>query len=229
MNTDSGKTNDSHFKKITVVISIIVSVLSLGFGVYQYFDKRGLEKELARLKIGETLMKNKADISIQYLETDLESITTHVEHGVSFDEACLRWLDHLGKTSFFGVTYKILENPVYREIKDYRGNTQDHFITFFLINNTGGSKAIKMLTNFRRVLDRQSEDYIVEVDQLVPGEGVMFPMDHFDKEKHYGARLLPKDYRLEYFDQYLKKEQEITIRRKLHSPRIIAPKVRLLR
>lgn len=224
MNTYSDKKDNSRFTRITVILPIFISVLSLGFGVYEYFDKRELERKLAELE-------NKADIYIQYLETDLESIHTYVHHGSSFDKACLQWLHHLEMTPVFGIKLEMLENPIYREIKEYKESISDHYVTFFLINNTGGNKATKISAVFDKVTNGHREDCQVELDQLEPGKGVMFLIDHFNitTRKYYGSRLVPKDYQLKYFDVFLEGWQNIKIRSKLQSPRIVAPKVRLLR
>lgn len=221
----------SRFSKMTVIIPIVISVLSLGFGVYQYVDKRTLEKEIMDLRGKEIRQKNKADVFIQYLESDLESILTYVDHGSSFDEACLKWLGYLQRTPNFGVRLEMVESPILREIEAYRGEVEDHYVTFLLINNTGGGKATDVSSSFSRIRNGERKDFAVKLDQLEPGDGVIFPIDHFDQrqEKYHGSRLRPRDYRLQYFDVFLNENKEITIREKLDSPKIVAPKIRLLR
>ena len=111
-----------------VIVVVIISPGSINSCLETCFirDNESLELEADLIKI-----KNKADIFIQYLETDLENIHTYIAHGSSFDEACQQWLDVLEKTSFFDVKLKILENLIYKEIKEYKGTTQDHHVTFF--------------------------------------------------------------------------------------------------
>lgn len=230
MNAVNDKKDKSFFKIITVLIPIIISVLSFGFGVYQYFDKRFIEKELNELKTKETLVKNQADIYIQYLETDLESIHTYTAHGSSFDEACLKWLRHLEATPVFGVKLELVENLIYKEIKDFRGNIKDHYITFFLINNTGANKATNISTTFYRRKNDEVEDFPIKLDLIESGKGVMFAIDHFNVKtnKYYSSRLDPKDGSIEYFDVFLGEKKKIKIRPKLNSPKLVSPKVRLL-
>jgi len=235
MSSEKEKKVNSNLIRIKVLIPIAISVLSLVFGAYQYFDKRNLEREWKILEIELIKKKNQADITINYLETDLTSICEWVEHGVDIDEAFLKWLSYLERILPFNVKLGMLENFIYKKIKEHIKNIehdediQDQYISFFLIRNEGGSKATNIYTRFYEyIISGESEYFPIKIDQLDPGAGVMFCIDYFNKKtgEHY-APVLEQSSKLEYFDVFLKKKQEMFIRSKLDSPRIISPKIRL--
>lgn len=241
MSSEKEKKVNSNLTRIIVLIPIAISVLSLFFGGYQYFDKRDLEKEKNKLEIELIKKKNQADITINYLETDLTSICEWVEHGVDIDEAFLKWLSYLERILPFNVKLGMLENFIYKKIKEHvkniepddwgkvNGDIQDQYISFFLIRNEGGSKATNIYTRFYEyIISGESEYFPIKIGQLDPGAGVMFCIDYFNKEtgEHY-APVLEQSSKLEYFDVFLKKKQEMFIRSKNDSPRIISPKIRL--
>jgi len=237
MSSEKEKKVSSNLTRIKVLIPIAISVLSLVFGAYQYFDKRNLEEEKNMLEIELIKKKNQADITINYLETDLASIYEWVEHGVDIDEAFLEWLSYLESRLPFNVKLGMLENFIYKKIKEHikniehDGDIQDQYISFFLIRNEGGSKATNIYTRFYKYINGgESEDFPIKIDQLDPGTGVMFCIDYFNIKtgEHY-APVLEQNIKLEYFDVFLKKKQEISIRSKLDSTRIISPKIRVLR
>lgn len=243
MSSEKDKKINSNLTRIKVLIPIAISVLSLVFGAYQYFDKRDLEKEKNMLEIELIKKKNQADITINYLETDLNSIYEWVEHGVDIDEAILKWLSYLEDILPFNVKLGMLENFIYKKIKEHTKNIdpydwrqvnerlQDQYISFFLIRNEGGSKATNIYTRFYKYINGgESEDFPIRIDQLDPGTGVMFCIDYFNIKtgEHY-APVLEQNIKLEYFDVFLKKKQEIPIRSKLESTRIISPKIRINR
>lgn len=242
MNCDKEKKGKHNLGRITVIIPIVISVLSLVFGVYQYFDKRvseknrmnlqkvnmDLDKKIKELQQREKLMKNQADINIHYLETDLKGILmTHGKgftpfHEVNFEKACLAWLSYLETILPFDVELTMLESIVYKEIMKYRDNIQDHHISFFLIRNAGGSKATNISTIFTRRNKGKREAYPIRIDQLDPRTAVIFPIDHFNKktQEYYDTVLLP-GYGLEYFDEFLTRNKEMSIRPKLAITRIV--------
>lgn len=247
MNFDKGKKGKSNLERITVIIPVVISVLSLVFGVYQYFDKRDLQnvnmkldqeikdldQEIKELERREKLMKNQAEIDIHYLEADLKGILrSDPEYSVSkgkFEKAFLAWLSHLERALPFDVKLEIRETIVCKEIMKYCNDTQDHYISFFLIRNAGGSKATEISTTFTRRKNDEREVCLIEIGQLYPRTGVIFPIDHFNKKtrKSYGTVLSPEPrYELEYIDEFLTKKIKKKIRPKLAITTILAPGVR---
>jgi hypothetical protein len=97
--------------KLAVWIPILVTIASLTFNAFQYFDKRAqgetllaqeetllaqeetlknlqIEKGKLELKIAEgEIRKKQADISIDYIVTDFRSIPVRIDHGTTFDKA----------------------------------------------------------------------------------------------------------------------------------------------
>ncbi|MFX0211217.1 MAG: hypothetical protein ACFFDT_34875 [Candidatus Hodarchaeota archaeon] len=244
MNFDKEKKGKRNLGKITVIFPIVISVLSFVFGVYQYFDKRDLEedkmnlqkvnveldKQIKELQRREKLMMNQADINIQYLETDLKGILGAHPKSINFEKACLAWLSYLEEILPFDLELTMLESIVYKEIIKYRGDIQDHHISFFLIRNAGGSKATNISTTFTRRNNGKLEAYPIRIDQLDPRTGVIFPIDHFNKktQEYYGTVLLP-GYELEYIDEFLIQNKRMSIRPKLAITRIVGAGTRIMK
>jgi hypothetical protein len=115
--------------KLAVWIPILVTIASLAFNTFQYFDKRAQGETLKNLQIekrklevditeGEKRMKQ-ADISIDYIVTDFRSIPVRIDHMTTFDEALLNWLRLLETALPFETSLHLRENTVYAEIKSY--------------------------------------------------------------------------------------------------------------
>ena len=113
--------------KLAVWIPILVTIASLAFGAFQYFDKRGqertllglqIEKQELELKIAEAKRRKKqGDISVHYVVTDFQSIQEWIDHQTTFDEALLNWLRFLKKALPFETSLHHHKNTVYTEIK----------------------------------------------------------------------------------------------------------------
>jgi len=82
MSSDQKKSNGNPvITRLSVIIPIVVSIISLLFGAYQYLDKSELEKRLLQYEI-RAKERNQADISVAYIETELKS--ADVRGGVGF-------------------------------------------------------------------------------------------------------------------------------------------------
>ncbi len=236
--------------KLAVWIPILITIVSLAFGAFQYFDKRGqeqtlldlqvekdklqVEKEKLELKIAEAERRQKqADISINYVVTDFQSIQERIDYQATFDEAVLKWLRFLEKRLPFETSLQIRENTVYAEIKSYDEDITNHYLTFLLLRNAGKSNATNIRIGFSdesgEWSDREQEHLLV-LNRLEPGHGVMVPIEHYDIQtnEHFGTRLIPAT-RLTYFDIFLEENKEQKVREKDNHARILGPTLRLLR
>ncbi len=219
MSSDQKKSNRNPvITRLSVIIPIVVSILSLLFGAYQYLDKSELEKRLLQYEIREK-ERNQADISVAYIETDLQSL---YETGASAD--LTGWLSYLEKVLPFNVRLRIQETAPYTEVKDFRGSTQNVHITFLLIRNAGRSEATNIDLNF----NAEGKTEVVRIDRLDPDSGVMFLIDHFDVEtgESFGTAIRPGP-KLTYFDGFLKENKTAAVRGKNSTVTIISPTVRM--
>ena len=203
--------------RLSVIIPIVVSIISLLFGAYQYLDKGELEKRLLQYEIREK-ERNQADISVAYIETDLQSVYEIKRSDFT------GWLSHLEKVLPFNVRLRIQETTPYTEVKDFRGSAQNVHITFLLIRNAGRSEA----TNIDLNLKAKGKTEVVRIDRLDPDSGVMFLIDHFDLKtgKSFGTAIRPGP-ELTYFDGFLKENKTATVRGKNSTVTIISPTVRM--
>ena len=69
---------------LQTAISLLLSIVSIAFGAYQYFDKRKIEKKnaellnrKAELELKEKEFQTKADPVVYYLETNFASIFSY--------------------------------------------------------------------------------------------------------------------------------------------------------
>jgi hypothetical protein len=214
--------------KLAVWIPILVAIASLAFNIFQYVDKRALEKKIHE----EEIRQKQVDISIDYIVTDFQSIQEWIDRGKKFDEALLNWLRFLEEALPFETSLHLIENTVYAEIKSYaetKSHDEDitnHDLTFLLLRNAGKSNAENIRIGFS---DREQEHPLV-IPRIEPGYGVMAPIEHYDnqKNKHFGTRLIPAT-RLTYFDTLLDEDKEEEVRWKADQARILAPTIRLKR
>ncbi len=226
--------------KLAVWIPIVVTIASLTFGAFQYFDKRGQEQTLLdlqvkkqelELKIAEAERRKKqADISIHYVVTDFQSIQESIDHQTAFDEAILNWLRFLEKALPFATSLHHRENTVYAEIKSYDEDITNHYLTFLLLRNAGKSNATNIRIGFDAIGTGSNleQEHLLVLDRLEPGHGVIVPIEHYDIQtnKHFGTWLMPA-IRLTYFDVYLEENKELKVREKYNSAAILGPTLRL--
>lgn len=222
--------------KLAVWIPILVTIASLTFGAFQYFDKRVQEQALLKLEvekkelelkiIEEERRQKQADISINYVVTDFQSIQECIDHQATFDEALLKWLSSLEKVLPFETSLQIRENTVYAEIKSYDKDIINHNLTFLLLRNAGKSNATNIRIGFRGLEQEAS----LVINRLEPRQGVMVPIEHYDNQtkKHFGTWLIP-DIRLTYFDIFLDKNKELKVREKNKVAVILGPTLRIHR
>lgn len=227
--------------KLAVWIPILAIIASLAFNIFQYVDKRDLGKTLRdqeevinnlKIKKGELELKiyeaeirqKQADISIDYVVTDFQTIQEWIDHGTTFDEAVLNWLRFLEQRLPFETSLLLRENTVYAEIKSYDEDITNHYLTFLLLRNAGKSNAMNIRIGFS---DLEQEHPLV-IDRLEPGQGVMVPIEHYDIQtnKHFRTWLMPAT-RLTYFDTFLDENKEQKVREKEDYARILGPTLRL--
>ena len=217
--------------KLVVWIPILVTIASLIFGAFQYFDKRAQEETLKNLelKIKEAEIREKqADISIHYVVTDFQTIKAWSSQQATFDEeGLLNWLRFLEKVLPFETSLHIWGNTVYAEIMSYYvEDTTNHYLTFLLLRNAGKSNAKNIHIGFDAIdigSDREQE-HSLDLNRLEPGHGVMVPIEHYDilTNKYFGTWLRPA-IRLTYFDSFLEENKELTVRGKAVNAQILAP------
>lgn len=218
MSSDQKKSNRNPvISRLSIIIPIVVSILSLLFGAYQYLDKSELEKRLLQYEIREK-ERNEADISVAYIETDLKSV--HEINGSDFTE----WLKYLEKMLPFKARLRIQETVSYTEVKDFRGAAQNVHITFLLIRNAGRSEA----TNIDLMFNIEDKTEAVRINRLDPDTGVMFLIDYFDVEmrKSLGTAM-DVGPELTYFDGFLKENKTAPVRDKNITATIISPTVQM--
>lgn len=239
--------------KIVVITPIVVSVLSLLFGGYQYLEKRQYEKKLLELEISEkesnkrlidmeTLLqeknnkiadyeilekeRNQAAISVDYIETDIVSIIR--TGGLEMTG----WLRFLKNKLPFEVNLRLQETVLYSEIQKFNLSDNNLHIdvnsrrlTFLLIRNTGNSEAMEIYITFLASSDKFDS---LRIDRLDPKSGVMLLIEQFDAEsgEYFDSRMIP-DSKLTYFDGYLNEYRISNIRSKNSSATIISPTIRL--
>lgn len=228
--------------KLAVWIPILVTIASLAFGAFQYFDKRGQERTLLdlqvkkkelELKIAEAERRKKqADISIDYVVTDFQSIKEWIDHQTTFDEAIFNWLRFLEKALPFETSLHHRENTVYAEVKSYGEDITNPYLTFLLLRNAGKSNATNIRIGFVAIgmgSDREQEHLLV-LDRLESGHGVMVPIEHYDIQtnKHFGTWLMSA-IRLTYFDIFLEKKGEFKVWEKDNDVAILGPTLRILK
>ncbi|MCP3891792.1 MAG: hypothetical protein GY702_23445 [Desulfobulbaceae bacterium] len=233
-------TQSTQKAKLTVWIPIIVSIASLVFGFFQYFDKRsqgktlaalGKERQKLELKIQKAELREKqANISVHYVVTDFQSIQEWIDHQTTFDEALLKWLRFLEKTLPFTASLHHRENTVYKEIKSYEEDITNHYLAFLLLQNTGKSDAKSIHIGFDAIGkdDEQDQVNLLVMDHLEPGHGVMIPIEHYDIQanKHFGTWLIPAN-NLSYLDTYLQENKQLKVRQKDTAAAILGPTLRL--
>jgi len=235
--------------KLAVWIPILVTIASLAFGAFQYFDKRDQERTLLDLQVKNQelevdiaeaeIRKKQADISIDYIVTDFRSIPVRIDHGTTFDEALfdalfdealLNWLRFLETRLPFETSLHLRENTVYAEIKSYDEDITNHYLTFLLLRNAGKSNATKIRIGFDAISTGSDleQEHLLVLDRLEPGHGVIVPIEHYDIQtnKHFGTWLMPA-IRLTYFDIYLEENKELKVREKYNSAAILGPTPRL--
>ncbi len=218
MSSDQKKSNRNPvITRLSVIIPIVVSILSLLFGAYQYLDKSELEKRLLQYEIREK-ERNQADISVAYIETDLQSVYEIKRSDFT------GWLSYLEKVLPFNVRLRIQETTPYAEVKAFRGSAQNIHITFLLIRNAGRSEATNIDLNF----NIQGKREVVRIDRLDPDSGVMFLIDHFyaGAGEPFGTAIRPGP-ELIYFDGFLKENKTATVRGKNSAVTIISPTVQM--
>ncbi len=226
--------------KLAVWIPILVTIASLAFGAFQYFDKRGQEQTLLDLQVKKQELefkiaeaerrKKQADISIHYVVTDFQSIQEWIDHQTTFDEAIINWLRFLEKALPFASSLHHRENKVYAEIKSYDEDITNHYLTFLLLRNAGKSNATNIRIRFDAIGTGSNleQGHLLVLDRLEPGHGVIVPIEHYDIQtnKHFGTWLKPA-IRLAYFDIYLEEDKELKVREKNNSAAILGPTLRL--
>ncbi|UCG50869.1 MAG: hypothetical protein JSW58_11780 [Candidatus Latescibacterota bacterium] len=230
----------THKEKLAVWIPILISIASLTFGAFQYFDKRSQEQTLLdlqvkkqelELKIAEAeRRKMQADISVDYVVTDFQSIKEWTDHQNTFDEAMLKWLRFLENALPYATSLHHRENTIYTEIKSYNEDTTNHYLTFLLLRNVGRSNATDIRVGFDAIDNRgdMEREHSLVLDRLEPGHGVIVPIEHYDIQtnEHFGTWLTPAD-RLTYFDTYLEEKKDMKVREKYDSAAILGPTLRL--
>ena len=228
--------------KLTVWLPILVTIASLAFGAFQYFDKRGQQRTLLDLQVRKQELELKiaeaekrtmqADISIHYVVTDFQSIQEWIDHQTTFDQALLNWLGFLEQALPFEVSLHHRENTVYKEIKSYDKDLTNHYLTFFLLRNVGKANATDIHIGFDNIGigSDQEQEHLLVIDRLEPGHGVIVPIEHYDIQtnKHFGTWLIP-DIRLTYFDTFLEENKELEVREKINSAAILGPTLRLMK
>lgn len=216
--------------KIGVVVPIAVSIASLLFGVFQYFDKRGLERDLNE----QQLKMNSADLEVYYLETDLESIliTSNFDDLTS---ATLQWMEEVERYLEIQ-NVQLQETPVLLEIADaIYGNedlndAQDPQLSFLFIRNMGRANA----SNASLAYETRDTEYrslgrsTLVIGVIEANHAVIVPIGAYEAhtERILSSEIKPS--RLEYTDESTGKAVAFEVRERYQSPRYVAPKIKIL-
>jgi hypothetical protein len=220
-----GSDNKHGQKLLLVLMPIAISLASLIFGAYQYFDKRTLETKLNELKIM-AARKEQSDMTVHYVQADLESFHTIGD----FDTAMLSWAKRLERVLPFATNVRILDNQVYKELRDYHGEVKDHMVSFLLIRNSGGSRAKNIRFELEGTVPENKEllSEKIAVEELAPGDGciVVTGHHHAKSNERYGRSLSP-GLDLQWFDVFLEEEKSLPIRRPYETATLVTPRIEI--
>jgi hypothetical protein len=234
-----------------VLIPLFVSILSISFAIYQYFDKRKIERKNATLELAsnELLLKEKqynlkADLIVFYVDTSLASIFSYEgvmnriqQHPVDkqeFDRSLALWAKELSNSLPFKCSVFIVKNHKYEELRDYCVNPDDadpneHALMAMLLRNEGKFPASKVWLAFHKfdvdgsvVGELTKEQAALNIDVIQPGEAALVFISH--KNNAAGKKFgieLEPDHQLHYYDNLLQKEVEMEVRIPYATPRLV--------
>lgn len=225
---------------LTLVAPLIISVISLIFGAYQYFDKRQLERtneeltgrakaleiEQKKLEVRKEEIQHQPSLEIQYLESDTLSIYLRREligdRVQGFDRAFLRWISQIEKRLPYSVSLSFIRTAPYEEIVAAPDRVIDARISMFLIRNAGTAKVSNISMNC--TVSPSGRIYPINVAQLESNKGVIFVTEISNRKtpEYYGTRLIPGT-QLKYFDQFNNQQGNFIVREPFEVPIIINP------
>jgi hypothetical protein len=235
---DTGREDGRNSTALTLTAPIVISLVSLGFGGYQYFDKRHLQRtndeltsrakaleiEQKKLEVRKEEIQHQPKLEIQYLESDMLSIYLQREltstRSIAFDRAFLKWISEIEKRMPYSVKLTLIRSAPYEEIIAAPEKVIETRISMFLIRNAGVETVSKISMNWTTTPG--GRPYPINVDQLESNRGVIFVTGILNKKTHkdHGTRLVP-DTELKYFDQFNNQQGDFIVRKPFSVPLII--------
>ena len=224
---------------IKVGIPIVVSILSLLFGAWQYFDKRGLQREIQK----QQLKLNAADLIVNYLDTDIESIESQkdIVSGPNLVSDIIRCIDKIVEPLHEGYDLQLQLTAVLNDIdkslqRETLGAIRPEFserikeaespqLSFLLIRNSGRSNAVKVSLAYETL--NGGEDLLIGV--IEPNRGVLIPIMAYELSNMQPLSLEITPNLLRYTDASTGKTHEVKVRNKFKIPRFVTPQIRSLR
>ena len=226
MSTDQSDHKESKrsavMTSLPIIIPIVVSIVSLLFGAYQYVDKRVLEKEKNQLENQRLKYElrekeqNTADISVDYIETKLLNIGNR--------ERVAQWVKDFGEQNIlpFKVKLRFQETPFYKQWNPKREDYMHNHVLFFLIRNVGRSEATNINFVIINLFAPTEKEEAIRIDRLDPGTGVMVLINDYNKSTTdpdaggdtfgTGRERRRVKRELTYFDGFLKENKEVSLR-----------------
>lgn len=204
--------------RIKIWLPIAISIFSLLFGGFQYFDKRNIEKNFQE----QQLRLNSADLIIDYLDADLNTVLSYNTN--DFVSATISWTAFIER--ILEVEDLILQHSMAlseiahlhseNKLKNSKYKLQ---ISFLLIRNTGRSNATGVSLTYSKTQKN------LKLGTIEPTKGILIPIGLWvsSKNKPYIMPIQPS--LLEYIDSSTGRSLSNKIRSKRDSPRLIAPSI----
>jgi hypothetical protein len=223
---------ESKSSGLSTIAPVIISIVALIFGGYQYFDKKKLEDQVKqldieqkRIEIQRQEIQNKPRLAIQYIDFDISSEKSNLASfvGYDFDKHFLQWIEKdLSDGLPYSVKLSLLKTATYEGVRSHKLNIKHCRISFFMFRNAGTSNLTNISLGFTAFPGGKS--YPIKVDNLEPGRGVILiiGVSKPKTETYIGTRLIPGT-QLEYFDQFNNRQESFEIREPLYVSMVVGP------
>jgi hypothetical protein len=213
---------------IKVGVPILLTIVSLLFGAFQYVDKRSIERKLQE----QQLRLNAADLIINYLDTDVESIVPL--SGEDVVSVTIRWIKSIESSLGVGniqlqQTSVLLEIERALETDGILRRAPDAQISFLLIRNGGRANAVDVSLTYDDRRPSSIDRNTLNLGVIEPNHSILIPIVAYARPSGYEHPLSAeiKASLLEYTDTSTGRALAIKVRDKFQTPRFIAPRVRL--
>jgi hypothetical protein len=234
MKRNKKKAESQTFARITVLVPVIISLLSLVFGGWQYFEKRQIERILLR--------KTEAETSIQieqcYIDAKLldiyvmlrfagEDKEVRINRSIQeeeFDQAYIKWLIYLEQHLPWKVKLIPIKNICSEQLLR---SIQDRIVlkefTLYLIRNAGQYNLKDLKVSFKASPNKGDDP--IEVGLLAPGQGAIFIIENqfIQSKPDYFTRLEPGREGIVFLDDFRNTKGSVAIRPRFEQARLIAP------
>lgn len=203
---------------IKVGVPIVVSVISLLFGAFQYFDKRDLERTLQM----QLIEQNAAALIDHYMHTKFEMMGP-LDQDLS--TIAVRWLGSQSESLRLG-KLDLIETPNFNTISGEVPVFPWHregWIGYFVIRNIGRARAEQISLTFDVEYIEGTPEYTESlwIDVIEPGSGVALVASAYYEGGPLIPAIIPRT--LSYVDASTGRTFEQPVREELEHPRLIAP------